>query len=251
MKLRIWGWFRRALGYPRLTIPYARGGWIAVDERDFLEGQIFATGHFEREVWEALSAFATGDEVVWDVGAHIGSFAITALLDRRVKEVHAFEPDPVSADILAFNLRLNRGRHYLHRLALGSQRETRTLYRGPVANTGLSTLVPDAAGGREAFPVECWPADDLIVEKGLSPPTLMKVDVEGWEPEVFLGAKRLLVAAPPKAIVFEAVRDASGGVAERQLVSELEGSGYDVRPIRRPGGVVDSRENFIAVRVAQ
>ena len=51
MKLRFWWGMRERLRYPRLTIPYAGRGWITVDERDMLQGEIFVTGAYEPEVW--------------------------------------------------------------------------------------------------------------------------------------------------------------------------------------------------------
>ncbi len=61
MKLRFYYWLRRLSGYARLTIPYAKDGWITVDERDWLQREIYATGAYEPEVWEALSTFAIAE----------------------------------------------------------------------------------------------------------------------------------------------------------------------------------------------
>lgn len=246
-KLRLWGWVRRLLAYPRFTISYAENGWITVDERDLLQRQIFVTGFYEPEVWESLSRYCVGDEIVWDVGAHIGSFAIRALLDPQVREVDAFEPDPVSAEILALNLALNRKRYTVHRFALSSRREEARLFRGPLANTGLSSLVPGPDVGRQVFEVDCRTADELVFREGVPPATLIKIDVEGWEFRVLLGARRLLTELPPKAIGVECECDEAGEILDRSLLCYLEGLGYGVRRIKRPSGIVDRRENFLAV----
>lgn len=108
-KLRLWSWLRRLMRYSRFTIKYANDGWITLDERDYLQHEILTKGCYEPEVWGSLSTFALQDECVWDVGANIGSFAIIAMLDSRVRALHVFEPDPYHADILAYNLRSNRG----------------------------------------------------------------------------------------------------------------------------------------------
>src|SRR5438477_96083 len=70
MKLRIYRWFRKSVGYARFTIPYADFGLLTIDERDYLQEKIFATGFYEPEVWDILAGFAVRDEVVWDVGAN-------------------------------------------------------------------------------------------------------------------------------------------------------------------------------------
>src|SRR5688572_13952315 len=104
MKLRLWSLLRKSLNRPRLVIPYMKNGYITVDEQDWLQRQIFATGFYEHEVWCALSEFIDSNEILWDVGAHIGSVSIQAVLDPCVKEVHAFEPEPNRANILEFNI---------------------------------------------------------------------------------------------------------------------------------------------------
>lgn len=244
MKLRFWGSFRKWSKYARLTIPYAERGWITIDERDLLQRQILIEGSYELEVWETLAAFATVDEVVWDIGAHIGSFAIQALTDLRVREIHAFEPDPVHADILEINLTLNPGRHAVHRMALGSERQRRKLYHGPVANTGLSSLANRVSS--QVFEVECRSIDELVFVECINPPTLMKIDVEDWESRVLRGASRLLSEKPPKAIVFESKCDANGEILDQSIVDHLTAVDYRVRRIHRPSGLVDQRENFLA-----
>lgn len=217
-----------------------------MDERDWLQREIFVTGAYEPEVWAALSSFLTADEVMWDVGAHVGSFAIRALVDPRVREVHAFEPDPVHADVLAINLALNKGQYTIHRFALSGRRERARLYHGPPANTGLSSLAAQPNLNGESFEVDCRTADELVFE-GLAPPTLMKIDVEGWESEVLYGAVRLLSESPPKAIVFEAEYMEGDEIRDRSLARWLESLGWNIRHIKRPSGLVEERENFIAV----
>lgn len=243
MKLRFWGWFRKLTNYARLTIPYAQMGWITVDERDLLQRRIFVEGTYETEVWATLAAFAS-EEVVWDIGAHIGSFAIQALLDCRVREIHCFEPDPEQAAILRFNLSLNGNNWRCHQVALGDRIEERLLFRGPQANTGLSTFQRDLGNG--TVKVICLTGDEVISHGDAPPPTLVKIDVEGWEERVFQGARELLRTAPPKAIVFEASCDHTGELENKYIVSFLEKFGYQVSWIQRPNGQVQERENFLA-----
>jgi FkbM family methyltransferase len=183
--------------------------------------------------------------VVWDIGAHIGSFAIQTLLDSRVKEVHAFEPDPLHADILRINLALNKGQYAIYRFALGSQREQRNLYHGPMINTGFSSLAIQVSN--EVFEVDCRTADELVFQEGIPSPTLMKVDVEGWEFKVLQGAQRLLKECPPKAIVFETECDEFNNPIDHSIIPYLEGLSYKVEKIIRPHGAEDLKENFLAL----
>ncbi len=247
-KLRWLGYWRKWAGYPRLTVPYAKDGWITLDERDHLQTEIFLKDSYEPEVWDALAEYATVDEIVWDVGAHIGCISIPAMLDTRVKEVHAFEPNPVQTDLLALNLSLNRGRCIIHPIALSDREEIRELYRWPIEktppNTGRSSFAFEISS--DVIGVHCATADALAFQKGVPIPTLMKVDVEGWEWHVFQGAQKLLKDAPPKAIVFETANDESGRVLNGELISYLERFGYRVQMIQRPNGAVIGMQNYLA-----
>jgi FkbM family methyltransferase len=248
MKLRIWYGIYKALGSPRLTIPYDTTGWISVDERDLLQREILMNGFYEPEVWEHLAQFITDDEVFWDVGAHIGSFSIRALLNDAIKEVHAFEPDNFQAQVLQFNLALNRRTVHLHQCALSDQPRTVAFYHGPEANTGLSSLIPFAEEAKPAFHVECQRADHFVYHEGLRPPTLMKIDVEGWELQVLQGSRRIFDEHPPKAIVLESECDRTGKLVNAEVTDFLNGFGYRVNRIPRPSGFIDHRENYLATR---
>src|SRR5207245_2543107 len=84
MKLRLWTWLRRSTGYPLLTVRYCGRGWIALDERDYVQRYVLTDGLYEPEVWEALFSSAWDSEVLWDIGAHVGTFTVRSMLDSRV-----------------------------------------------------------------------------------------------------------------------------------------------------------------------
>jgi FkbM family methyltransferase len=244
-KLRLWHWIWSRLGEPRLTVPYADRGWITLDIHDWLQGKIFQAGYYEREVWDRLSAYAASGESVWDVGAHIGSFSIRAGLDPRVAEVHAFEPDPLQGQVLAVNLPLNSGCYMQYPIALSNKNEKRKLYHGLPGNTGLSSL--DVKVSDMSFEVDCRTLDDMVFKDGVRAPSLMKVDVEGWELQVLQGAERVLHEYPPKAMVLECECDSKGRILEPRVVEQLEKAHYRIERIVRPSGIIDERENYLAI----
>jgi FkbM family methyltransferase len=217
-----------------------------VDERDLIGARVFTTGGYEAEVWGALASLAVRDEVLWDVGANIGTVSIPALHDARFAHVHAFEPDPETSAVLHHNLALNGRRYTVHPLALGDRTGTVGLRPGPTANRGLSSVASSA--DPELRPVACRTADDLVFGGGVPAPTLMKIDVEGWELPVLRGARRLMAEVPPKALVVEAICAPDGTMTEPALARVLSDSGYDVRRLPRPDGTIEERENFFATR---
>src|SRR5260370_29558560 len=115
---------RQPSGSPPLTVAYGLGNWITLDERDWLQSAILSHGAYEPEVWAALAHHATHDEVVWDVGAYIGSFVLRAAQDSRVKSLCAFEPDPMTLKLLHRNLGLNANPVSVYPLALTDTTES-------------------------------------------------------------------------------------------------------------------------------
>jgi FkbM family methyltransferase len=248
MKLRLWnGFWIWMNGRLRVQLPYAEGGWIALNVHDWLQFLIFQHGFFEPEVWESLSAKAREGEVVWDVGAHIGSNSIRALLDKRVRAVHSFEPNPVQLDILRVNLALNPGTSTIHPFGLSDRDEVRPLYQGTERDSGLASF--EAAPGQECRSASCRTADDLVYREGVEPPTLVKIDVEGWEERVLAGASRLLAENPPKTIVIECASHPDGSLVDHGAADRLMKAGYTFRRIVRPDGSIGPRENYIAEHV--
>lgn len=245
MKIRFWALLMKALGKPRLTIAYSRTGWITLDQDDWLQRRIFYGDPYELEVWEALSGFADSKEILWDIGSHIGTFAIRALMDPRVKEIHVFEPDPIHAEVLEYNLALNKGRYRIHHFALGDTAGKAKLFHAELPNTGLSSLA--AREGWETFEIESRTMDELVFERGIAPPTLLKIDVEGWENRVLKGGCKLLSERPPKALVIEGKSGSQGDLDDADIEKMLARFGYDIRWIRRPNGEIEPRENYLAV----
>jgi FkbM family methyltransferase len=231
-----------------LTIPYFETGWITVDERDYIQEMILRTGRYEPEVWNSLAEVAESDEIVWDIGANIGSLTIRALLDSRIRKVHAFEPDPLHAEVLSYNVTLNRGCYQLHQCALGDKVDRRNLLHAAFPHGGGSTFMSNPAHGRfeGEFEVNCTTIDHLVYYESVEAPTLMKIDVEGWEQKVLNGATRLLSTNPPKAIVFESDSDDRGIIQCPETVQFLESFGYNVKWLRRPEGDIFHRENYFA-----
>jgi FkbM family methyltransferase len=131
------------------------------------------------------------DEVFVDCGAFTGD----TLLDvaHRVgswRAYHAFEPDPASfAALQAVVASLPAAladRVHLHRAAAANRRGTAQFNA-----TGLGSAQLSAAG---AYEVNCVAIDDVVTE---SPPTFVKMDIEGAESAALVGAARAIRDGQP------------------------------------------------------
>lgn len=246
-QMRLWEGYWNLRGRRRFVLSYLQRHWIGVDPTDLVQQAIFARGAYEPEVWEALRPFLTGEDIVWDIGAHVGTFGLRAAAEPGVKAVHCFEPLARTHQALAANCRLNPSLNVIaHPIALSQQVQQQTLHIGESGNLGRTRFegVGIQANGSEV--VECLTADHLVFAQGLAAPTLIKMDVEGHELKVLKGATRLLQERPPRAIVFE---NPSTILSEpnTEIVDLLRSYGYQIRLIPRPHGAQDEFENFLAI----
>ena len=226
-KIRLWTWLRRWQAYRPLTIRYGRSGWLTVDERCFIQRNILVDGDYEPEVLATLLRCGGAHEVVWDIGANIGAFAVSARQHPAVTHIVCFEPDPENRGALRRNLQLNRGCEYvISSDAVSDVVGRRKLRAGPATNRGMSSLAVTTDNVTDkSWIVQCVTVDALVFERKTPAPTLLKIDAEGWDYHVLVGARKLLRAAPPKAIVFETRCDPSGRICDTAIVDLLHETG--------------------------
>ena len=145
---------------------------------------------------------------VVDVGANIGLYSILAALRTGpAGRVWAFEPSSESASRLERNLRLNNcERVEVVRLALSDTTSSASLVSDRGFGDAYRYLRPDAAesGGEivKMTTLDAWAAANAI-----GPADFLKVDIEGGEYRMFLGAREFVSASPDIVIMFECEED--------------------------------------------
>ena len=151
-------------------------------------------GHTRNELAMVLSLLDPGDVVV-DVGAHIGSFAVP--MARHVGpsgRVLAIEPDPGNVELLYRNLVLNHVDTRVEVAETVAASGGVTVTPAPAdGNTGALHFVPDAHGDRSTHTVDALVARHLPGAR----PRLLKVDVEGMELSVLESARATIDRARP------------------------------------------------------
>lgn len=171
---------------------------------------------WEPYLLEELEEHVVAGSTVLDVGAHIGSIAIP--LARMVGphgRVFAFEPQRKIFRELVYNTRLNDLANLTPlRFAAGAELDIIEL-------DPLKTHDGRVKVGRGGDPVELRPLDSF----GFTNVSVIKIDVEGFEIPVLLGAERLIAAEHPVIFI---------EIWKRNLHSVtpiLERYGYSLRPI--------------------
>ncbi|MEM2511338.1 MAG: FkbM family methyltransferase [Candidatus Methanomethylicia archaeon] len=132
------------------------------------------------------------DDVVVDIGAHVGLF--TLKVAKSVKLVLAVEPHPFNYRLLTMNIALSKLENVIPvKLALSSYSGKAKLY---LRSTATHTLKEkDQIFGLESgetLEVEVETLDRLIDELRLNKVTFVKIDVEGAELDVLKGSQRVL-----------------------------------------------------------
>ncbi|MEM9882041.1 MAG: FkbM family methyltransferase [Planctomycetota bacterium] len=188
----------------RMTLDPGKAG---LDRDLLLDGirEPAATGH--------LLGLLDAEDVVLEVGANIGYYA---LMEARVcRKVFAVEPHPENLSRLEEHVRLN-GRDNIdtHHLALGSAPGTVPMFVSSLSNWH-SCRESDRGRGGETIEVPCETIDRFASE--YETPTVIKMDVEGFELEVLRGATETL---PKCRVLF---LEFHGDMLSRAEVRELLG----------------------------
>jgi FkbM family methyltransferase len=227
--------------------PYPSGLRLCIDLSDHVIGLPILRGQYEPDALRFVEqALRPGQHVV-DVGAHIGFFAMhMARCVGPSGRVTAFEPFPGNADLLARSIAENRFEEFvrLHRAAVGARSSTgRLAFARETLNSGGAFLVPDAAAPPAELATTTVPIvalDDIDLPR---PVAFVKMDVEGAEPFVVEGARRLLATDRPTILseIHVAQLAAVAGRTPADFVAALASLGYECRTLTPdgPGGVID------------
>jgi FkbM family methyltransferase len=225
-----------------LAIVRARHGWMAYNPHDLYIGKsIERYGEFGEHELDVMRAVAPAGGVVFDVGANIGTHAVA--MARHVGSngmVFAFEPQRVVHGILGTNATLN-ALNWIHPVhaAVGAQPGTILIpdfvYENE-GNYGAIALSPVERG---------WPVRVTTLDEYRWVPRcdLVKIDVEGMEPQVLDGARGFIAQFRP--VLFVENDRASTSEA---VLSRLLDAGYRVYwhivPIFRPDNWRGDAENI-------
>jgi FkbM family methyltransferase len=187
-----------------------------------------------------------GGDTFLDIGANVGWFAIRAA-DRvgATGRVHAFEPREGTWRLLERSIADNdfQARCTLHPVALGADEGTgRLLGHETSTNLGGFRLARDAGDTFEGMTSEAVPVVTLD-SLGIRPRvTLIKLDVEGAEPQVLQGGRGLIARDRPLILteVFGPGLDQVSGVDITGYADLIHSLGYRIHALNDgvAGGVI-------------
>ena len=182
-----------------------------------------------KEDYEFLTRILRHGDVVVDVGANIGFITLAAagIVGARGR-VYAIEPNRRTFSYLRSNVQLNEYRNVvLMNCAVGAASGHARM--SDLALDDINRVLPDGP-----VRVHLRTLDELLLDEQRDI-RLLKVDVEGYEMEVFRGAPRTLKRT--QVVYFEAssALARSYGFAVRDVIAYLEERGFSV--YRESGGL--------------
>jgi FkbM family methyltransferase len=148
------------------------------------------------------------DPVVLDVGANTGTYALALNAALPTAQIHAFEPSPAAFRLLASSLSGTRvschncalsdheGRGFIHTYMSDPASAHASMYAG---------VFSSIHGNRDISktPITMTTIDGFCAARSITSLAFLKIDTEGHELQVLVGAQGMLSRGGIKAIQFE------------------------------------------------
>lgn len=204
------------------------GAEITADPKRTIGHSIFTTGLYDLAVSEALFRLISPRNTVVDAGANVGYMTVLACVAAGSGgRVLSFEPHPELFAVLGRNVAEARGNWDVatveaHQAALGERSGAAELHLPPdfETNDGVARIAAEPAADGRALTVRVVALDEIM---GDAPIDVLKLDVEGYEPQVLKGTERAILERRIKHIVFE-----DHSVADSEVVRMLRAAGYQL-----------------------
>jgi len=186
---------------------------------------------WEPEEGELLRNLVKAGDVFVDVGANVGYFVRLIGTHCGPSAIHAFEPQPTSAVLLGLNSWDLKVPVTIWSLALADSRGTVEVSTAEhnVGDTRVSAPRTDAEASATAVAAVAR-MDELISGRV----DVVKIDVQGYEPEVIRGMAGIAAVNPRIKLVIEfwpaALR--ARRISPESVLSEYRAAGYSVALLR-------------------
>ena len=191
-------------------------------------------GSYEYDKQKTFEKMVAGGGVVFDIGANAGFYTLLAsVLVGPQGRVFAFEPVPLNLRYLNEHLRLNNIKN-VSVIDAAVAECAGVAHFDSGRNPSMGHLAADGS-----LTVRTVGLAEMVTAGKLPPPNYMKIDVEGAEANVLLGAKSVLTGIQP--IIFLATHSKELYRTCHELLRSL---GYSVEPIT--GRDLDQTDELLA-----
>jgi len=198
---------------------------------DWSRYRSFVYGTWEPQVVTVVTDTVKPGMTVIDVGAHIGYYSLLfAKCVGPSGRVFAFEPVPGNFSLLKKNVELNSLLNVvtINKAVFSRTQEIKMSVPGDQSNPECASI--KSAPGAPNYCVEAISIDDFCAEHSLQPDVL-KIDVEGSEYDVLLGASATVNRLFPKLLI--ELHHFDGNLAAVPVPALLGQWGYQIQWIER------------------
>jgi FkbM family methyltransferase len=171
--------------------------------------------------------YLSENDTVYDVGANIGLWTYFLAKSKLNLNVISFEPNPNIWPSLEKNL-VDVNNVRIEKIGVGNANSTADFYVHPSHGRSSFSKSPENAGCKVVSSVISTLDSFVLKEENRVLPALIKVDVEGLEPDVWEGMQSLLLKNKPKVLVFE-IEDRHlqpRGYSAQYLAKNIVNAGY-------------------------
>jgi FkbM family methyltransferase len=188
---------------------------LLVFTNDFIGAELYAFGVYEKNEIETIISsldFDLSKNNVLDIGANIGNHSVQ--FSNYFNMVYCFEPNKIIYEVLEINIRKHPN---IYSLNVGLSDENKNSYLSiPNHNFGGAAVTSE----KEEDVVEIYlkVLDDFFNNEF----SLVKIDIEGHEPQALRGMRKLLEKNKP-VICFELINTLDSG---QDIIKELKELGY-------------------------
>ena len=155
----------------------------------------FGTYFLEQENLACWAEYSKRAKVIFDVGANLGIYSLTSAAIHPKARLFAFEPTAA----IAAHLRRTLEHNHLNMITVVEKAVARTSGTAVLnlwgskaeGNEGMNFVTQEAVA-TDSVTIETVSLDDFCKLQGIEQIDLLKIDIQGNEPEALRGAERLL-----------------------------------------------------------
>lgn len=186
-------------------------------------------GFIETDKNELFSSIKK-EAVIFDVGANIGDMTLNfAKSVGKLGKIYSFEPFPSMFGILTYNISLNDFNNIITiPKGLGAEISRYSMIEPEIGNPGMNRISNSSDVSNNL--VEITTIDSIVDQYSVQRIDYIKIDVEGFEHNVIIGALKTLEKFKPKLFIElddENLKDQ--GTSAKELIELITSLGYSIK----------------------
>ncbi len=172
--------------------------------------RFYNNGHYEKFTTNLWSKLSRSSNVILDVGAHTGSYTLSARVASPTSKVISFEPHYLNFGRLALNLRAN-GFDAVDIFMIAASDNNKSVNFQVPKDLGYHSSGGKITGNSniqdfDGYWVNCVSIDDFLIGESRNNIDLVKIDTEGHELKVLYGMSEIININHP-TVFFECITE--------------------------------------------